>query len=107
MKSTLFFVLQLLQLVYPDLYRVDTLSDEGAIKEEDENGAEILIPQPNRLQLSFEKVSATGKKFREIVYYRPGQLNWKYIMWKFQYYLLFRFYVKSILVFEAPQKVPI
>ena len=65
-----FFVLQLLQLVYPDLYRVDTLSDEGAIKEEDENGAEILIPQPNRLQLSFEKVSATGKKFREISY-RP------------------------------------
>ena len=56
-------VLQLLQLVYPDLYRVDTLSDEGAIKEEDENGAEILIPQPNRLQLSFEKVSATGKNF--------------------------------------------
>ena len=49
--------------MYPDLYRVDTLSDEGAIKEEDENGAEILIPQPNRLQLSFEKVSATGKNF--------------------------------------------
>ena len=51
--------------MYPDLYRVDTLSDEGAIKEEDENGAEILIPQPNRLQLSFEKVSATGTNFRE------------------------------------------
>ena len=39
---------------------LDTLSDEGAIKEEDDNGAEILIPQPNRLQLSFEKISATG-----------------------------------------------
>ena len=43
------------------MYRIDTLSDEGAIKEEDDNGGEILIPQPNRLQLSFEKVSATGK----------------------------------------------
>ena len=41
------------------MYRIDTLSDEGAIKEEDDNGGEILIPQPNRLQLSFEKVSAT------------------------------------------------
>jgi len=50
----------LLQLVYPDLYRIDTLTDDGAIKEEDDDGAEIIIPQPTRLQLSFEKISATG-----------------------------------------------
>ena len=50
----------LLQLVYPDLYCIDTLTDEGAIKEEDDNGAKIIIPQPTRLQLSFEKISATG-----------------------------------------------
>ena len=92
--------------MYPDLYRVDTLSDEGAIKEEDENGAEILIPQPNRLQLSFEKVSATGKKFREIVY-RPWQLNWENTMWKLQDFLPFRFYLKLILVILKPQKTAI
>lgn len=51
---------QLLQLVYPDLYRVDTLSDDNAIKEEDDNGAELLIPQPDRLQLSFERITAIG-----------------------------------------------
>ena len=46
--------------MYPDLYRLDTLSDENALKEEDENGAELLIPQPDRLQLSFEKITAIG-----------------------------------------------
>ena len=51
----------LLQLIYPDLYRVDTLTDENALREEDENGSEILIPQPDRLQLSFERISAVGK----------------------------------------------
>ena len=49
----------LLQLVYPDLYCIDTLTDEGAIKEEDDNGAKIIIPQPTRLQLSFEEISTT------------------------------------------------
>lgn len=51
---------QLIQTVYPDLYRVDNLTDEGALKEEDDNGTEVVIPQPDRLQLSFEKISATG-----------------------------------------------
>jgi hypothetical protein len=49
---------QLLQSVYPDLYRVDNLSDEGALHEEagdssDEDGnSEVVIPQPERLQVS-------------------------------------------------------
>eukprot|EP00095_Tigriopus_kingsejongensis_P001586 maker-scaffold831_size90909-snap-gene-0.16 protein:Tk01586 transcript:maker-scaffold831_size90909-snap-gene-0.16-mRNA-1 annotation:"protein transport protein sec24b-like" len=50
---------QLLQYIYPDLYRVDDLNDEGALAEGDEDD-EILIPQPPRLQLSFERISATG-----------------------------------------------
>merc|ERR1711956_108383 len=53
-------LVQLLQLVYPDLYRVDTLTDENALKEEDESGVELLIPQPDRLQLSFERITAVG-----------------------------------------------
>ena len=51
---------QLLQLIYPDLYRVDNINLEGCLTEEDENGGELLIPQPDRLQLSFERISATG-----------------------------------------------
>ncbi|XP_059096851.1 protein transport protein Sec24A-like [Tigriopus californicus] len=50
---------QLLQFIYPDLYRVDELTDEGAL-EDGEDEEEILIPQPPRLQLSFERISATG-----------------------------------------------
>ena len=36
--------------------------------EEDENGGELLIPQPDRLQLSFERISATGilKKYFQV-----------------------------------------
>jgi len=51
---------QLLQLIYPDLYRVDNINLEGCLTEEDENGGELFIPQPDRLQLSFERISATG-----------------------------------------------
>ena len=39
---------------------MDTLTDENALKEEDESGAELLIPQPDRLQLSFERITAIG-----------------------------------------------
>ena len=55
----------LLQLVYPDLYCIDTLTDEGAIKEEDDNGAKIIIPQPTRLQLSFEEKNMSYKMIFE------------------------------------------
>ena len=55
------FLFQLLQLIYPDLYRVDNINLEGCLTEEDENGGELLIPQPDRLQLSFERISATGE----------------------------------------------
>ena len=39
---------------------MDTLTDENALKEEDESGVELLIPQPDRLQLSFERITAVG-----------------------------------------------
>ena len=42
------------------MYRVDNINLEGCLTEEDENGGELLIPQPDRLQLSFERISATG-----------------------------------------------
>ncbi len=51
-----------MQMIYPDLYRVDDLNDDNALKEEDDNGGEVVIPQPPRLQLSFEQVSAIGKE---------------------------------------------
>ena len=40
---------QLIQYIYPDLYRVDELSDIGGI--EDPADQEIVIPQPPRLQV--------------------------------------------------------
>ena len=40
---------QLVQYIYPDLYRVDELSDIGGI--EDPADKEIVIPQPPRLQV--------------------------------------------------------
>ena len=46
-----------MQSVYPDLYRVDMLTEEGALHEEggdssDEDGnTEIIVPQPERLQV--------------------------------------------------------
>jgi len=46
----------LIQTVYPDLYRVDSL--ETANTKEDEDGT--LLPQPDRLQLSAEKIAMNG-----------------------------------------------
>lgn len=53
---------QLIQLVYPDLYRVDDLTDDGedVLVDENEDGEQVRVPQPPRLQLSFERISATG-----------------------------------------------
>ncbi|XP_016151474.1 protein transport protein Sec24A isoform X4 [Sinocyclocheilus grahami] len=42
----------LLMMVHPDLYRVDQLTDEGALNINDR-----MIPQPRALQLSVEKLS--------------------------------------------------
>ena len=47
--NTLRFHPQLVQYIYPDLYRVDELSDIGGI--EDPADKEIVIPQPPRLQV--------------------------------------------------------
>ena len=33
---------------------------ENALKEEYESGVELLIPQPDKLQLSFERIMAVG-----------------------------------------------
>lgn len=46
----------LIQSVYPDMYRVDQL--EVVKTEEDEDG--ILIPNPDRLQLSAEHIAMSG-----------------------------------------------
>merc|ERR1719309_1676087 len=46
----------MIQTIYPDLYRVDTL--ETVETKEDEDGN--LIPQPPRLQLSAEKIAMNG-----------------------------------------------
>ena len=40
---------QLIQYVYPDLYRIDDLSDVGG--KEDPDDDEVVIPQPHRLQV--------------------------------------------------------
>jgi len=66
---------QLMQVVYPDLYRVDDLTDEGdnVIVEESDDG-EIRIPQPPRLQLSFERISATGMYILDI-----GDIHYLYL----------------------------
>ncbi len=50
----------LMQYIYPDLYQVDELTDDNCLEEEDEDGETVLVPQPPRLQLSFERVKATG-----------------------------------------------
>lgn len=76
---------QLLLMIYPDLYRVDDLSnddenvivetkpssesgDDGSDNEEDRESrsTEVRIPQPARLQLSFERISATGMYLLDI-----------------------------------------
>lgn len=65
-----------MQYIYPDLYRIDDLSDAQSVvadedtEEEDSEDSEndassqqagkVLIPQPRRLQLSYENVSAVG-----------------------------------------------
>lgn len=57
-----------MQYIYPDMYRVDELSDTDGLEEkcddsesEDEGeSAKVVIPQPARLQLSYERISATG-----------------------------------------------
>jgi hypothetical protein len=33
---------------------------ENALNEEDESGVELLIPQPDRLQLRFERITSIG-----------------------------------------------
>ena len=47
---------QLIQMLYPDMYKVDSL--ELAKTKEDEEGQ--LIPAPDRLQLSAEHVTLNG-----------------------------------------------
>ena len=47
-----------MQFIYPDLYRLDDLNDDGAIEEDG-----ILIPQPPKLQLSFENISCEIIKY--------------------------------------------
>ena len=56
-----------MQYIYPDLYRVDDLTDEGGLREnadtdddDEDAGPDIVVPQPARLQLSYERISATG-----------------------------------------------
>lgn len=50
-------IFQLIQMVYPDLYRVDNMTEEGGLRQEgddssDEDGnTEIIVPQPERLQV--------------------------------------------------------
>jgi hypothetical protein len=38
------------------------------LKEDVESGVELLIPQPDRLQLSFEQITAVGTYFFEILW---------------------------------------
>jgi len=46
---------QLITSLYPDLYAVHQLTDEGAIEQE-----EVVIPQPARLPLSAEHIDSSG-----------------------------------------------
>ena len=55
-----------MQYIYPDLYRVDNLSDEDSIEEDD-----LLIPRPPKLQLSYEHIAACAMyllDFSDIIY---------------------------------------
>uniref|UniRef100_A0A669BWW3 SEC24 homolog B, COPII coat complex component n=1 Tax=Oreochromis niloticus TaxID=8128 RepID=A0A669BWW3_ORENI len=65
---------QLMRMVHPDLYRLDNISDQGALHLND-----TVVPQPHLLHLSAERlsrdgaflmdcgnVSSAGMKFREI-----------------------------------------
>ena len=53
---------QLVQYIYPDLYRVDELSDIGGI--EDPADKEIVIPQPARLQVRRKQEYLLDVKFQ-------------------------------------------
>ncbi|XP_072251259.1 protein transport protein Sec24B [Leuresthes tenuis] len=46
---------QLMRMVHPDLYRLDTLSDQGALHLNDS-----IVPQPHLLHLSAERLSRDG-----------------------------------------------
>lgn len=46
---------QLMKLMHPDLYRLDTISDQGALHLND-----VTVPQPQLLHLSAEKLSRDG-----------------------------------------------
>ncbi|KAM7418151.1 hypothetical protein PAMA_017682 [Pampus argenteus] len=46
---------QLMRMVHPDLYRVDNMSDQGALHLND-----TLVPQPHLLHLSAERLSRDG-----------------------------------------------
>lgn len=72
-----------MQFLYPDLYRIDDLSDANSIEaseddklggggsdteSEDEGhpGRPVLIPQPSRSQLSYERISTVGMYLLDI-----------------------------------------
>jgi len=62
---------QLIQSVYPDLYAVHNLNDQGAISEGDK-----VIPQPPRLHLSAEMVDSHGAYMMdtgEVIYLYVGK----------------------------------
>lgn len=46
---------QLMRLMHPDLYRLDTISDQGALHLND-----VIVPQPQLLHLSAERLSREG-----------------------------------------------
>uniref|UniRef100_A0A8C6SIL0 SEC24 homolog B, COPII coat complex component n=1 Tax=Neogobius melanostomus TaxID=47308 RepID=A0A8C6SIL0_9GOBI len=46
---------QLMRLMHPDLYRLDTISDQGALHLND-----VIVPQPQLLHLSSERLSRDG-----------------------------------------------
>lgn len=46
---------QLMRLMHPDLYRLDTISDQGALHLND-----VIVPQPQLLHLSMERLSRDG-----------------------------------------------
>jgi len=62
---------QLMQSIYPDLYAVHNLNDQGAISE-----GEKVIPQPPRLHLSAEMVDTHGAYMMdsgEVIYLYVGK----------------------------------
>ena len=45
-----------MQYIYPDLYRIDDLTEENGLDDEEFG----IVPQTPRLQLSWERIAATG-----------------------------------------------